>query len=196
VTLRSWEECLRSIGQPTGHRATGATLVVQPREASPYGEGPWPAVADVWAAVGIMTRVASYVACAVLGLVMGAANYKYQRPPSPALTFSFSCGHQVISRNYVCNKVTVRTGDTLQSLACRYGDSVAQVQTLNGLGNSTKVRVGETLYTETNLLSGTIFSSACSPLPAIPSWLPTKILLPTFLPPVKLVLPSLPTHGK
>jgi hypothetical protein len=179
--VRSWGECLRSIGQPHGDRSTGATLVIRPQEDNPYGEGPWPAIADAWLAVGNLARVLLFTACAVLGLVLGVADHKYQ-PSQYQATGVPSCPPQASAGVIFCTQVTVRSGDTLQSLACDKGDTVAELQTLNGLGNSTKVSVGETLYTETSVTNAEQFSSACPPLQAIPaSLLPSKKVLNKLL---------------
>ena len=196
--LRSWEECLRSIGQPRGDRPPSATLVIQPQEDDPYGEGPWPAIADAWLAVGDTARILMFAACAVLGLVLGVADHQYQAsqhttaydPSAP------SCPPQASADVVFCTQVTVQSGDTLQSLACRYSDTVAELQTLNGLGNSTKVSVGEMLYTETSVTNAAEFSSACPPLQAIPtSLLPPKKVLNKLLQSPRIwrtLLPLLP----
>jgi LysM repeat protein len=40
---------------------------------------------------------------------------------------------------------TVRAGDTLSSIASRFGTTVDQIKALNGLGSSSVIRIGEVL---------------------------------------------------
>jgi hypothetical protein len=47
--------------------------------------------------------------------------------------------------NVTCTAIAVRAGETLSLLACRYETSVGVLQQMNGLGDSTVLRVGETL---------------------------------------------------
>jgi Peptidase family M48 len=77
---RSWEECLRSIEQARGGESTGATLVIQPQADSPHGQGPWPAVEEIWRAMGNLARVMALVAAAVLGIFLGATDHQDRRP--------------------------------------------------------------------------------------------------------------------
>jgi hypothetical protein len=54
LTAASWDECLRRIGQQTGHagsRSAGA-LVIAPSAASRDVLGPWPDVDEVWRTLG------------------------------------------------------------------------------------------------------------------------------------------------
>lgn len=54
LTAASWDECLRRIGQQTGHAGSlsAGALVIAPSAASRDVLGPWPDVDEVWRTLG------------------------------------------------------------------------------------------------------------------------------------------------
>jgi Zn-dependent protease with chaperone function len=171
----SWQECLRRIGQPTGHacpRPSGR-LVIAPSAASRDVLGPWPDVEEVWRALGSVARVGAFVAAGVLGLYLGHAHQQFQarmyaaEHPSvsvpsvpsftgiPDLQQSLARDLPALSPTFlmprglpsvpVFTTVTVRHGDTLSLIACQHLTTVAALQSLNHLGSSTTIKVGQRL---------------------------------------------------
>jgi Zn-dependent protease with chaperone function len=187
LTAVPWDECLRRIGQRTGHAGPrpAGTLVIASPAASRDVLGPWPHVEEVWRSLGTVARVGAFVAAGVLGLYLGHAQQQFQArmyaaehpsvpvPSVPSFTGipdlqqsptrdlpSFSPTFllpQGLPSDLIFT-VTVRQGDTLSLIACQYSTTVAALQSLNHLGSSTTVKAGQRL-TVPNLHTAT---AACS----------------------------------
>jgi Zn-dependent protease with chaperone function len=151
------------------------TLVIAPSAASRDVLGPWPDVEEVWRSLGTVARVAAFVAMGVLGLYLGHTQQQFQarvdaaehRPLSvPTISseraiidFQQAVGRQLqsLSPTFLLphglpsvsvplfTTVTVRPGDTLSLIACQHSTTVAALQSLNHLGSSTAIKVGQRL---------------------------------------------------
>jgi LysM domain len=185
LAAASWDDCLGRIGQQTAPAGSppGDTLVIGPSAASRDVLGPWPDVEEIWRSIGLATRVGAFVAAGVLGLVLGHAQAQWEakeyaaehpafsvpsipRPAQipilktslPADLPSFSPTFllpQSVPSDLLFSTVTVRPGDTLSLIACQYATTVAALQTLNHLGSSATIKVGQQLMVPSLLGSPT-----------------------------------------
>ncbi|HSV68381.1 MAG TPA: M48 family metalloprotease [Mycobacteriales bacterium] len=74
----------------------------------------------------------------------------YLPPINPRLEYPLTTSIPIAS---LLGTVTVRAGDTLSRLACRYGTTVAELQKLNDLGTSTRIFAGQLLYLPESYIS-------------------------------------------